>query len=336
MPRKTSERPSELGTLLRSLRGDRSINGLARAVKCSPSSISTGERGIHGIEDNILVLIARELGADPMPLLLAAARDRLRPDLRQHVKTSAELGSRGDAYGVAREHASQWYDYEIDRFTLTGTIDPLGNLDLVRSLEGCRPRAGGRPLSHITFRERVNREDGGSRSAPKVAVSDNTQSIKYALHTDYADGRRIHRLVFPGGWKRDVADQTAGLSLSFEVSIPHAYLDPSAPVDAAIRRNSNLSYKVTHFVNHLTITVRFPSGRKPKRWGPWSHWKSYPMDDDARNLAGAGTCRSLSLDARGSTATLTVKEPMPGCVFSIVWESGNGSGESRVKRRGGA
>jgi transcriptional regulator with XRE-family HTH domain len=300
---------------------------LAAEVGYHPSYLSLVERGLRMVDEEGVVRLAQALELDPTVALLAALRERLPENLRSLVPTTIDNPSLETLHGAARQLQAGHFDYEVETLRVNASCDWDGNVRLLRTYEGCRPNASGRPVWEVSFREQlVGAEAGGGADLPKFDVRQAPANLDFQVSSGADGGWRIHRIFFPRGWRRSPHPREDSFSFAFEVRQPDALvLDASTAVQRAGHEGlqnplqSSLSFHVPYFVRHLALAFDFPRPLEPERWDAWSWWGAGGMGNATRNLSGAGQCKSLSFTADGSHAELLVEEPLAGYSFAVVW-----------------
>jgi transcriptional regulator with XRE-family HTH domain len=320
-----------LTTFAQLMRGTRTARGLtfaqlAAEVGYHPSYLSLVERGLRLLDEEGVVRLAQVLGLDPAVALLAALRERLPEDLRALVPADLPDASPDGLHSAARQLQAEHFDFEIEEIRTESVLDWDGNVRNIRTYEGCRPNAAGRPIWEILFRDRVVGRDSQEESADsKFAVRTAPPNLECELSTTMSGDWRTNRLFFPKGWRRSPHRNEDSFAFTVESYSEQAYvLDPAAAVASdGIERihpfRGWFSYHLPYFASRLKIRFEMPKGYTPEKWEAWCWWGTGLLQSVSRNLAGTSASRSFELRSEGGHAELVVNEPLAGYSYALVW-----------------
>ena len=304
-----------------------SLTQLSSEVGFHPSYLSLVERGQRQLDEKGILRVAKALKLDVQAALIAALRERL-PEAERQVLPESLAANEDDArLQAVRRFQRDHFDYEVERLRVQVSVDWDGNVRTVRTFEGCRPNAAGRPVWEIAFRERiVGAEPPADAPQAKFAVRQVPAGLEYHASSGTEGPWRQHRLFFPKGWRRSPEAIADSFSFVFETHQEKALpLDDATFIERSAREGLHnpllraYSFFLPYFLNRLEIAFDFPGDYAPERWEKWIWWGKGPLESDTRNLADAKLSRSLELQTRRGHAELLANEPVAGYTYSLVW-----------------
>jgi len=307
------------------------LTAIAEEIGVHPSYMSHVENGRRRLDDEAVVRIAVLLDIDPGEALLAIARQHMPPDLGQLVPQRGRTRTIDNLQRLthARELQAQQAEFVIERVRNEGTIDWEGSVRTRLLYDRIVPNAQGRSVWQLHFCERaVGRGTDPKRRAkyPKFAVQRQPHGLRLERRTSVSDGVHDHQIVFPEGWRRLVGRTDDSLSFTSENYIPEVFaLDPQKlfqlPTAGTLRdpRQAALSFQVLHVMNTLELAVTFPARYRPQDWAAWAWPLATKFTTAPRNIIEEGPCRTFQLEHRRNKAQLTIREPLVGVTFAIVW-----------------
>jgi transcriptional regulator with XRE-family HTH domain len=321
---------STFAQLLRTTRAARGLTfaQIAAEVGYHPSYLSLVERGLRLLDEEGVVRLAQVLGIDPGKALLAALRERLPEDLRTLVPDDLPASTPDNLHAAARQLQAEHFDFEVEEIRTESVVDWDGNVRNLRTYEGCRPNAAGRPIWEITFRDRTvglkTQEEG---AYPKFAVKTSPPDLECELTTLTSELFRTNRLFFPKGWRRSPHRGEDSFSFSIESYNERVYTFDTATIAqraATEARLSNplqsvFSYHLPFFAQRLKIRVEMPKGYRPEKWDAWCWWSNARFESVSRNLVAKGAARSFEFRTESDTAEFVINEPLAGYSYAILW-----------------
>lgn len=226
------------------------------------------------------------------------------------------------------------FNYESEVVRRNTVVGRSGDAVVTVTLEGIRPKQGGRPLpslSHLVYIPQAN--DGSLRIAGQpvnfeILEKPADLALDYEFHRESSE-RGSFEVRFPDGfhWSADGGK----LSYSFTYRLEKAFVmtmeDAKASYGRRTVHDSPLEWSscfINKPVRRLEIAVSFPEGYTPNYIDKWVWWTEMSFLESEHNLSDRlllDPCDGIEIETGDRTVVrLRAENPLLGFSYGIVWQ----------------